>query len=141
MNQDANRAVAAAGYPTLPGVPAGTCTPTQLQGVHVRKAIHAHCCSGVNGPGPAHGTSGPPHGGGGSACAGAEPTRTPAAAAATNNMTALKRLTWASYPHRGHACLVIFLSSRGEDCNPYERRSYAAGTERAPTSAKPHPFA
>jgi hypothetical protein len=48
--------------PMLPGVPAGTCMPSQLHGVHVRYAIHAHCCSGVNGPGPAHGgVPGVPH--------------------------------------------------------------------------------
>jgi hypothetical protein len=33
----------------------------QLHGVQVRAAISAHCCSGVNGDGPAHGTSGLPH--------------------------------------------------------------------------------
>lgn len=48
--------------PRLPGVPTGTCTPNQLHGVKVRHAIHAHCCSGVSGFGPAHGgVSGPPH--------------------------------------------------------------------------------
>lgn len=46
----------------LPGVPAGTCTPSQLHGVQVRAAINAHCCSGVKGPGPAHdGVPGVPH--------------------------------------------------------------------------------
>jgi hypothetical protein len=46
----------------LPGVPAGTCTPNQLHGVQVRAAIKAHCCSGVSGPGPAHGgVPGVPH--------------------------------------------------------------------------------
>lgn len=42
-------------HPKLPGVPVGTCIPNQLQGVQVRQAIHAHCCSGVIGFGPAHG--------------------------------------------------------------------------------------
>lgn len=45
----------AGGLSQLPGVPAGTCIPSQLHGVMVRHAIRAHCCSGVNGPGPAHG--------------------------------------------------------------------------------------
>ncbi|UXA07178.1 hypothetical protein KXD96_03185 [Mycobacterium sp. SMC-2] len=45
----------AGGLSQLPGVPAGTCIPNQLHGVIVRHAIRAHCCSGVNGPGPAHG--------------------------------------------------------------------------------------
>lgn len=36
-------------------MPAGTCIPIQLHGVHVRAANRAHCCSGVNGPGPAQG--------------------------------------------------------------------------------------
>jgi hypothetical protein len=39
----------------LPGVPAGTCMPTQLHGIIDRHAMNAHCCSGVNGLGPAHG--------------------------------------------------------------------------------------
>lgn len=42
----------------------------QLHGVQVLQAISAHCCSGVNGLGPAHGTSGVPHGAAGSASAG-----------------------------------------------------------------------
>jgi hypothetical protein len=54
--------VTAGVQPILPGVPAGTCTPSQLHGVQVRHAINAHCCSGVNGPGPAHGgVPGVPH--------------------------------------------------------------------------------
>src|SRR6478672_1648644 len=46
--------------PTLPGVPIGTCTPTQLHGVQVRHATSAHCCSGLSGgahggvPGPGY---------------------------------------------------------------------------------------
>lgn len=58
--------------PQLPGVPAGTCMlmpGAQLHGVKVRQAINAHCCSGVNGDGPAHGTAGEPQDGPGSACA------------------------------------------------------------------------
>ena len=48
--------------PILPGVPTGTCMPSQLDGVQVRHAISAHCCSGVSGLGPAQGgVSGPPH--------------------------------------------------------------------------------
>ncbi|WP_179970085.1 hypothetical protein [Mycobacterium mantenii] len=39
----------------LPGVPAGTCIPSQLHGIIDRHAMNAHCCSGVNGLGPAHG--------------------------------------------------------------------------------------
>lgn len=45
----------AGGLSQLPGVPAGTCIPSQLQGVIDRHAINAHCCSGDNGLGPAHG--------------------------------------------------------------------------------------
>ena len=33
--------------PTLPGVPPGTCRPTQLHGVQVRHATSAHCCSAL----------------------------------------------------------------------------------------------
>jgi hypothetical protein len=42
-----------------------------LQGIIVRQAVNAHCCWGVSGLGPAHGTSGVPQigPGGGSACA------------------------------------------------------------------------
>jgi hypothetical protein len=36
-------------------VPAGTCTPSQLHGIIDRHAMNAHCCSGVNGLGPAQG--------------------------------------------------------------------------------------
>jgi len=57
--------------PQLPGVPAGTrmlIPGAQLHGVQVRHAISAHCCSGVNGDGPAHGTAGEPHGSGISLC-------------------------------------------------------------------------
>ncbi|PIJ34916.1 hypothetical protein BMW24_010510 [Mycobacterium heckeshornense] len=50
-------------------MPAGTCIPSQLHGIHVRHAMNAHCCSGVSGLGPAHGTSGPPHGAGGAGSA------------------------------------------------------------------------
>ena len=39
----------------LPGVPAGTCIPSQLHGIIDRHARYAHCWSGVNGLGPAHG--------------------------------------------------------------------------------------
>src|SRR6478735_5486647 len=46
--------------PTLPGVPTGTCTPTQLHGVQVRHATSAHCCSGLSG-GAHGGVPGPPH--------------------------------------------------------------------------------
>ena len=46
--------------PTLPGVPTGTCTPTQLHGVHVRHATSAHCCSGLSG-GAHGGVPSPPH--------------------------------------------------------------------------------
>jgi hypothetical protein len=45
----------AGGLSQLPGVPAGTCIPSQLHGIIDRHAINAHCCSGVNGLGPAHG--------------------------------------------------------------------------------------
>ena len=45
---------------TLPGVPTGTCTPTQLHGVQVRHATSAHCCSGLSG-GAHGGVPGPPH--------------------------------------------------------------------------------
>ncbi|HTA45037.1 MAG TPA: hypothetical protein VK789_21470 [Bryobacteraceae bacterium] len=45
----------AGGLSQLPGVPAGTCIPSQLHGIIDRHAMNAHCCSGVNGPGPAHG--------------------------------------------------------------------------------------
>lgn len=45
----------AGGLSQLPGVPAGTCTPSQLHGIIERQAMNAHCCSGVNGPGPAQG--------------------------------------------------------------------------------------
>jgi hypothetical protein len=44
----------------LPGVPIGTCTPTQLQGVQVRQAMNAHCCSGLS-PGAHSGIPGAPH--------------------------------------------------------------------------------
>lgn len=44
----------AGGLSQLPGVPAGTCIPSQLHGIIDRHAMNAHC-SGVNGPGPAHG--------------------------------------------------------------------------------------
>jgi hypothetical protein len=67
-------------YPTLPGVPEGTCIPTQLQGTHVRQAINAHCCSDVNAG--AHGTSGLPQTGL-SARTGAAPKATNDAAQAT----------------------------------------------------------
>src|ERR1700754_2212945 len=46
--------------PALPGVPTGTCTPTQLHGVQVRHATSAHCCSGLSG-GAHGGVAGPPH--------------------------------------------------------------------------------
>src|SRR5260370_32755805 len=47
--------------PKLPGVPTGTCIPSQLHGSNDRHAMSAHCCSGVNGLGPAHaGVSGVP---------------------------------------------------------------------------------
>jgi hypothetical protein len=36
-------------------VPAGTCIPSQLHGIIDLHAMNAHCCSGVNGLGPAHG--------------------------------------------------------------------------------------
>lgn len=45
----------AGGLSQLPGVPAGTCTPSQLHGIIDRHAMNAHCCSGVNGLGPAQG--------------------------------------------------------------------------------------
>lgn len=45
----------AGGLSQLPGVPAGTCIPSQLHGTIDLHAISAHCCCGVNGPGPAHG--------------------------------------------------------------------------------------
>lgn len=62
----------------LPGVPAGTCMPIQLHGVQVRHANSAHCCSGVNGPGPAHGgVPGAPHTG--SAEAAGMPAKVPTA--------------------------------------------------------------
>ncbi len=45
----------AGGLSQLPGVPAGTCMPSQLHGNIERHAIKAHCCSGVRGLGPAQG--------------------------------------------------------------------------------------
>ena len=45
--------------PTLPGVPTGTCTPSQLHGVQVRHATSAHCCWGLSGG--AHGGVAGPH--------------------------------------------------------------------------------
>lgn len=45
----------AGGLSQLPGVPAGTCIPSQLHGIIDRHAMNAHCCSGVNGLGPAQG--------------------------------------------------------------------------------------
>jgi hypothetical protein len=61
--------------PTLPGVPTGTCTPTQLHGVQVRHATSAHCCSGLSG-GAHGGVPGPPHTAG-SADAAPTPTQPP----------------------------------------------------------------
>src|SRR4029077_7068465 len=61
--------------PTLPGVPIGTCTPTQLHGVQVRHATSAHCCSGLSG-GAHGGVPGPPHTAG-SADAAPTPTQPP----------------------------------------------------------------
>lgn len=52
----------AGGLSQLPGVPAGTCIPSQLHGIIDRHAINAHCCSGDNGLGPAQGgVPGVPH--------------------------------------------------------------------------------
>ncbi len=45
----------AGGLSQLPGVPAGTCIPSQLHGIIDRHAMNAHCWSGVNGLGPAQG--------------------------------------------------------------------------------------
>jgi hypothetical protein len=61
--------------PTLPGVPTGTCTPSQLHGVQVRHATSAHCCSGLSG-GAHGGVPGPPHTAG-SADAAPTPTQPP----------------------------------------------------------------
>jgi hypothetical protein len=52
-----------------------------LQGIIVRHAVNAHCCSGLSGLGPAHGLSGLPQIGG-SATAGAAPIKLYAAAPA-----------------------------------------------------------
>lgn len=67
-------------------MPAGTCTPSQLHGIIDRHAMNAHCCSGVNGLGPAHGGApGAPHTG--SADAGG--AQTYAAAANINAMAVM----------------------------------------------------
>jgi hypothetical protein len=52
-----------------------------LQGIIVRHAVNAHCCSGVRGLGPAHGLSGLPQIGGSAWAAGATPMNIAAAAA------------------------------------------------------------
>ncbi|WP_422265409.1 hypothetical protein [Mycobacterium sp.] len=62
-------------------MPWGTCWPSQLQGIIVRHAVNAHCCSGVRGLGPAHGLSGLPQIGGSAWAAGAAPMNIVAAAA------------------------------------------------------------
>jgi hypothetical protein len=53
-----------------------------LQGIMVRHAVNAHCCSGVSGLGPAHGLSGLPQIGGSACAAGAAPIKPYTAAAA-----------------------------------------------------------
>ncbi|MDM3976772.1 hypothetical protein QRB36_21635 [Mycobacterium marseillense] len=55
MSADHGSGGGAGGLSQLPGVPAGTCTPSQLHGIIDRHAMNAHCCSGVSGPGPAQG--------------------------------------------------------------------------------------
>jgi len=52
-----------------------------LQGIIVRHAVNAHCCSGVRGLGPAHGRSGLPQIGGSAWAAGAALMNIAAAAA------------------------------------------------------------
>jgi hypothetical protein len=91
-------------YPTLPGVPEGTCTPTQLQGIHVRQAISAHCCADVNGG--AHGTSGLPHEG--SAWAGAAPKARNDAAQATPAST-MDGLRMVPHPRWGRPGGLVLL--------------------------------
>lgn len=71
-------------YPQLPGVPCGTCWPSQLQGIMVRQAVKAHCCWGVSGLPPAHwGVSGVPQIGGSAWPGGAAPIKPYKTAAAT----------------------------------------------------------
>jgi hypothetical protein len=53
-----------------------------LQGIIVRHAVNAHCCSGVSGLVPAHGLSGVPQMGGSAWAAGAAPIKPNATAAA-----------------------------------------------------------
>jgi hypothetical protein len=53
-----------------------------LQGIIVRQAVNAHCCSGLSGLGPAHGLSGLPQMGGSACAAGAAPIMPYVAAAA-----------------------------------------------------------
>src|SRR5947209_4152852 len=80
----------AGGLSQLPGVPAGTCIPSQLHGIIDRHAMNAHCCSGLNGPGPAHcGPPGAPQIG--SADAGGKAAK--AAAAITSTMAAKNLVT------------------------------------------------
>jgi hypothetical protein len=60
-----------------------------LQGIIVRQAVNAHCCSGLSGLGPAHGLSGLPQMGGSACAAGAAPIKPYAAAAAIASPTAV----------------------------------------------------
>ena len=79
--------------PTLPGVPIGTCRPTQLHGVQVRHAINAHCCSGVS-EGAHGGVPGTPHTG--SAEATPTPTKPPTLIEPATAPTTSNRLNMSS---------------------------------------------
>jgi hypothetical protein len=80
--------------PTLPGVPTGTCTPTQLHGVQVRHATSAHCCWALRG-GAHGGVAGPPHTAG-SADAAPTPTQAPALIEAATAPTSSNRFNMSS---------------------------------------------
>jgi hypothetical protein len=83
---DENVVHSARHQPALPGVPTGTCNPTQLHGVQVRHATSAHCCSGLSG-GAHGGVAGPPQTAGvGRSGASTRPTASTEMEAATAQM-------------------------------------------------------